>query len=104
MMKEFELWKKTEVTGCVYEDESDTRKFSENFFLVSQEDEESFGESVADDYGYSDYSYQPDYIKIADLNTSEVLKLVEVFERFKQDYENKQMLKEIENGIENGNE
>ena len=88
MMKEFELWKKTE--------ESD---ISENFFLVSQEDEENFVESIADDYGYSDYN---NYIKIADLNTNEILKLAEVFEKFKQDYENKQMLNEIEEIEETG--
>jgi len=96
MNKQYELWRKDTITGCVYEDESDTRERKTIFFLVSEEEKEEASESMADDCGYSDYSYQPNYNKVADLDIDEIFELADVLNKFKQETESKKMLGEIE--------
>ena len=96
MITEFEIWKKVSTTGCVMEDESDTRNSKTEFLLIHHREENDFKEFMADDYGNSDYSYSVNYYKIAGLDTEEVLKLAEVLNKFKQKEDNKKMLGEIE--------
>jgi hypothetical protein len=61
-----ELWKKTETIGCIMDDGSNTRKIVIRFFLIGhdEKEQEEFSEYMANDYGYTDYSYQPNYEKI----------------------------------------
>jgi len=75
----YELWRKSEINGCTYEDGSDTRKYSSELIIVQEDESESFQESIADDYGSQDYSYQVDYNKLCTLSEHE-------FEQLKDRY------------------
>ena len=61
-----ELWKKTEcqVQGCV-EDDSESRSYKVEFYLIRETEADEFGEERASDYGDQDYGYQVSYNLLA---------------------------------------
>lgn len=83
MDKHYELYKKVVTNGCVFEDGSDTRKTETQFILVSEDQEDEFGEEIADDCGSQDYSYQVHYIKLMDLWHDELIGLKQFFDNLK---------------------
>lgn len=85
MEKHFEIWKITKTTGCVFEDGSDTRKTDIEFVLINSDNEESFHESMAEEYGSQDYSYQVSCAKVCSLWDEELEELKQFFKNLKED-------------------
>lgn len=69
------VYRESRVTGCVMEDESDTRKYEEEIILIPDHYEEEYHENLVDEYGSQDYSYQFSTKKIAELNHKEILEI-----------------------------
>jgi len=84
MNKHYAIYKISETVGCVFEDGSDTRKTSTHFVLISNEDENSFLENEADNYGCQDYSYSYNSVKICELWAEELEAMKELFKNLKE--------------------
>ena len=76
-----EIWKKIEIVGCEMEDGTDTRKSTTSFHIINDEDYDNWAESMADDYGYQDYSYQIKYLKVLALDVEEMEQLLNVINK-----------------------
>ena len=79
----FHIIKKTETTGCEFEDGSDTRETKTMFFIVPDHELEAFNENAASDYGYQDYSYQVNYTEIVKIGYWELEGLKEAIDEAK---------------------
>lgn len=71
----WKVYKELRVTGCVMEDESDTRKYEEEIVLIADHQDEEYKESLVSEYEGQDYSYQFSTKKIAELNHHEILEI-----------------------------
>ena len=74
--------RKTEVTGCVYEDGADTREETSEFFIVPDTELEQFNEDCVDDYASQDYSYEVEYKEIAKIGYWEIEELIKKLQGF----------------------
>ena len=61
----YHIFRKTETTGCEFEDGSDTRKTTTQLYIIPSETLENFLEMTASDYGDQDYGYRVKYREIA---------------------------------------
>ena len=86
MEKHFALWKVTETTGCIMEDESDTRSTKVAFHIIRADEEDDWGETIANDCGYQDYSYQVDHELVAEFWYEEIEELKRTLAEYKPDF------------------
>lgn len=91
----YEIYKISEVSGCVFEDESDTRQTKISYQLVREAEADEFNEWLAYKAGDQDYSYSFNYKKIAILNS--ICELDEIRKIINNFFENE--VKESENTI-----
>jgi hypothetical protein len=76
----YELIKKTETIGCVFEDGADTRKTTICFLLIPTDKKDEFGEYIASECGSQDYSYQVDFKTIGFFSELELTQIEELIQ------------------------
>ena len=81
----FEIWKKIkkQISGDRRGDWDGEWGITEELLIVMQDELDKFGEYMADEYGYQDYSYEVEFKKIGTFKDQEALQLLKLLEKVK---------------------